>query len=439
VEIAPSITGILGFVLLFLLAFAGFPIALAFGVVGFLGLVYLAGMTPAMSTLTSTAWSYATSYSLMAVPVFILMGQFANHSGIGPDLYKAASRWMGRLPGGLAIATTWGCAAFAACTGSSTAGLLTFAPIAFKPMMDNNYSRRLALGTLCCGATMGTVIPPSITFIIYGTIVEESIGQLFMAGVFPGLLEAVLYTIVIIFFAGLGIWAGPPGAPSSWKEKFASLKGVWGMLSLFLLVIGGIYGGIFTPTEAGAIGAFGAFVILIGRQGFHWAPIRAGLTECLRTSCMVFTIIIGSMIFARFITLTGLSNLLVDSLAGWAVSPYLILATFLFVFLLLGSVMPALPVVVLTVPFLYPVFVETFGFSGIWFGVLICVMMEIAFITPPIGINLFALMGLMKEEAPPGELFRGVLPFVLADVVRVAILMAFPAISLWLPGMMLRE
>ena len=435
-EISPSLLGLIGFGLLFVLIFLRMPIALAFGFIGLFGLLTLTSFKATMSLLISTVWTYATSYVLMAVPLFVLMGMFVYQSGVGPELYNSAEKWLGRLPGGLALATNWGCAVFGAVTGSSTAGILTFGPIAFKPMLEHKYDRRLALGTLCCGATMGQIIPPSINFIVYGTITEESVGRLFMAGLFPGIIEAILYSVVIITFAGLGIWAGPPGLPSTWREKLISLKGVWLALLLFLIVIGGIYMGVFTPTEASAVGAFGAAVVLISRKGFKLELFKAATRDALRTACMVFTIVIGSLVFARFIALSGLSFQLVDWLLGLDMNPYGILAMTLFCYLILGCLMPALPMIVLTVPLLFPVFVEGFGFSGIWFGVLVCVMMEIAFITPPIGINLFVTHGLLREEAPMGALFMGVLPFALSDMVRMVILVAFPAISLWLPNLM---
>jgi C4-dicarboxylate transporter DctM subunit len=432
----PFTVGIIAFIALFVLIFLKVPIAFAFALTGFLGLIYLAGFAPAMSVLSMSIWTGVTSYTLMAVPLFILMGLFASHSGIGDGLYNAASKWLGKLPGGLAIATTWGCAGFAACTGSSAAGMLVFGPIAYEPMKDAGYSKTLALGIICCGATIGSMIPPSISFIVYGSITDESIGRLFMAGVFPGILEAVLYSLTIFIFIYLGIWKGPAGAPSSWKEKFLSLKGVWGMLVLMVLVIGGIYLGIFTPTEASGIGALGALVILIARKGFQWVLIKSSLIECMRISCMVFTIIIGSIVFARLMALSGLNMWLLNLIIGWNAPPLIIVVMTLLILFILGFVMPVTSTIVLLVPFLYPIFTTVLGYNGIWFGVLVCVMAEIAVVTPPIGMNLFMMKGLFGKDATTEEIFKGAMPFVLADVVRVAILVAFPAISLWLPGTM---
>jgi C4-dicarboxylate transporter DctM subunit len=432
----PFTVGIIAFIALFVLIFLKVPIAFAFAFTGFMGLIYLAGLGPAMSVLSMSIWTGVTSYILMAVPLFILMGMFSNLSGIGGELYNTASKWLGRLPGGLAIATTWGCAGFAACTGSSAAGMLVFGPISYEPMKDAGYSKTLALGTICCGATIGSMIPPSISFIIYGSVTDESIGRLFMAGVFPGILEAVLYSLTIFILIYFGMWKGPAGAPSTWKEKFLSLKGVWGMLLLMGLVIGGIYRGIFTPTEASGIGALGALVILIARKGFKLGPIKSSLIECMRTTCMVFTIIIGSVVFSRLMALSGLNMWLLDLIAGWDAPPLIIVVITLFILFLLGFVMPVTSTIVLLVPFLHPIFTTVLGYDGIWLGVLVCVMAEIAVVTPPIGMNLFMMKGLFGKDATMGEIFKGVMPFVLADVVRVVILVAFPAISLWLPGTM---
>jgi len=434
----PFAVGIIAFVALFVLIFLKVPIAFAFAFTGFLGLVYLAGLKPAMSVLSMSIWTGITSYTLMAVPLFILMGLFASNSGIGGGLYNAASKWLGKLPGGLAIATTWGCAGFAACTGSSAAGMLVFGPISYEPMKDAGYSKTLALGTICCGATIGSMIPPSISFIVYGSITDESIGRLFMAGVFPGILEAVLYSITIFLLIYLGIWKGPAGAPSTWKEKLLSLKGVWGMLLLMGLVIGGIYRGIFTPTEASGIGALGAFILLLARKGFNWTLIKSSLLETMRTTSMVFTIIIGSIVFARLMALSGLNMWLLDLIIGWNAPPVVIVIITLLILFLLGFVMPVTSTIVLLVPFLYPIFTTVLGYDGIWFGVLVCVMAEIAVVTPPIGMNLFMMKGLFGKDATMGEVYKGAFPFVLADVVRVVILVAFPAICLWLPGLMLK-
>ena len=435
-ELTPSMIGIIGFAAVFLLILMKMPIAIAFGVVGFWGFAHLSSFQGAMTTLITTVWSYGTSYVLMAVPLFILMGQFASHSKIGGELYETASAWFGRLPGGLAIGTIWGSAAFAACTGSSGAGILTFGPIAYKPMEDAGYDKRLTLGTLCCGATLGGLIPPSITFIIYGSITDESVGRLFMAGVIPGLMEAALYSLVIVFLASSGIWQAPPGSITTLKQKIVSLKGTWGFLSLMILVIGGIYAGFFTPTEAAGIGSTGSLLILLFRKGFKWALIRSAMLDSLRTSCMAFTIIIFSVVFARFVTLTGLNFLILDLISNSGTSPMTIMWLLILLMFIMGFVLPVTTIIVLVVPFVYPIVTGVLGFDGIWFGVIVCILAEIALITPPIGMNLFTTLGIFQKEANTKDIFQGVIPFIIVDIIRLILIVLFPQICLWLPQSM---
>jgi C4-dicarboxylate transporter, DctM subunit len=430
--------GIIGFILVFLLIFLKVPIAFAFSLVGFAGLVYCIGFQAAVTSFIGTFWSFSTSFALLCVPLFILMGQFISFSGVGGDLYKTAEKWIGRLPGGLALATTWGMAAFAACTGSSGAGIMVFAPLAFRPMKVAGYDNRLILGTFCCGATMGTMIPPSITFIIYGSITDESIGKLFMAGIIPGILEAVMYSIVILLIAGFGIWKGPRGKTYPWSERFRSLKNVWGFLLIMVTVIGGIYLGFFTPTEAAGVGATAAFILLIARRRltatFNFA--RSALKECLLTSSMVFFIVIGSEIFARFIAFTKLNLLVADWITTAAVPPLAVLSMIVLIMFILGFIMPVSSIIVLVVPFVYPIVTQTLGFNGIWFGVLVCIAAELGVVTPPIGMNLFVTNALFKKESTMGELYAGVMPFIFADFLRAILIIAFPLLALWLPGKM---
>ena len=283
---------------------------------------------------------------------------------------------------------------------------------------------------------MGTLIPPSITFIIYGSITDESVGRLFMAGVIPGLIEVILYCILIMFLTISGIWSAPSGGFFSLKEKLYSLKGVWGFLSLMALVIGGIYMGFFAPTEAAGVGALGALVILVFRKGFELKRFKFAMIECVRTSCMAMSIVISSVVFARFIALTGLNTLIVDYIAHSTVPPMMVMVLILLLMFILGLVMPVTSIIVLIVPLVHPIVTDILGFDGIWFGVLVCTMAEIALITPPIGMNLFTTMGIFHGEVATGELFRGVIPFVAADIVRLILLLMFPVLCLWLPAHM---
>jgi len=429
----PFVVGLIAFVVLFVLIFMKVPIGFAFILTGFVGLIYVSGFKSAMSILSMSVWSQITSYTLMAVPLFVLMGTYASQSGIGGELYGTASKWFSRMPGGLAIATVWGCAGFAACTGSSSAGMLVFGPISYEPMKEYGYSKEMALGTICCASTIGSMIPPSISFIVYGSITNESIGKLFIAGIVPGVLQALLYSLLIIVFISGGIWKGPKGKPTTWKEKFRSLKGTWGMLLLMFVVIGGLYLGIFSPTEASAIGAIGALIILIGKRKFKWPQFWSSLVDCVRMTSMVFTIIVGSIVFARLMAMSGLHTYLIDLITGAGIPPIGVITLALLVLFILGFIMPVTSIIVLLVPFLHPIITKVLGYSGIWFGVLVAVMAEIAVVTPPIGMNLFMMQGMIKE-ASTGEIYRGVMPFVLSDIARVVLLVAFPVIALFLTG-----
>lgn len=435
-ELAPWIVGSLGFVLLFVLMFLRVPVAFAFGIAGFLGLWHVRGLRAALGDLPVVVWSTSSDYVMICIPLFILMGNFANRSGIGPDLYKTALTWFGRMPGGLAMTTIFGNAAFGAVTGASLAGLVTFTPIAWKPMLNLNYDKRLAAGCLMASGTLSQLIPPSLSFILYSVVTNESVGRLFIAGIFPGILQAIMYALLILFLTKFHIQEGPAGPASTWKEKIASFKGTWGMLLLFFLIIGGLYLGVFTPTEGAAIGAAGSFIILVFRQGFNQRLIKTAVLEGLVTSAMLFMITIGAMIFARFVTASDLSGWIVQSILGAVLSPYIVLTAALVVFLIAGCVMPAIPMILLFTPLFHPIFVNQYGMDPIWFGVVIVIMVELALVTPPVGFHLFAFKSLVKEDINTKELWQGAVPFVITDLIRLVIMVAFPIISLWLPQRM---
>lgn len=435
-ELSPWIVGLLGFVLLFVLMFLRVPVAFAFGIAGFLGLWYVRGLRAALGDLPVVVWSTSSDYVMICIPLFILMGNFANRSGIGPDLYKTALTWFGRMPGGLAMTTVFGNAAFGAVTGASLAGLVTFTPIAWKPMLTLNYDKRLAAGCLMSSGTLSQLIPPSLSFVLYSVVTNESVGRLFIAGIFPGVLQAIMYALLIFFLTKFHIQEGPAGPSSTWKEKILSLRGTWGMLLLFILIIGGIYLGVFTPTEGAAIGAAGSFIILVLRQGFRLKLIKAAVFEGLVTSAMLFMITIGAMIFARFVTASGLSAWIVRAIVGMGLSPFIALAAALLVFFIAGCVMPAIPMVLLFTPLFYPIFVTQYGMDPIWFGVIVVIMVELALITPPVGFHLFTFKSLVKEDIDTQDLWEGVMAFVITDVIRLVIMVAFPIISLWLPQQM---
>ncbi len=435
-ELSPITVGVIGFVILFVLMFLKMPVAFAFALTGFVGLWYVRGFNAALNDLPVSTWSTISDYVLICLPLFILMGAFANYSGIGPDLYMTALKWFGKLPGGLAITTVMGNAAFGAVTGASLAGLVTFTPIAWKPMMNLGYDKRLAAGCLMCSGTLSQLIPPSLSFILYSAATNESIGRLFIAGIFPGILQAIMYVGLILVLTSTKMMAGPPGPASTWRERFVSLKDTWGMLFVFILVIGGIYSGLFTPTEGSAVGAGGTFLIFLARKGFNGKLIAKSLEETLRTSAMLFAIIFSSLIFARFLSSSGVTAAVAQWVIGMSLNPYMVLLWALIVLLIAGCVMPATPMVLLFVPLFYPIFVTQYGMDGIWLGVIVVVMVELALVTPPVGLHLFVFQALVKDEIKTKELWQGVMPFVLVDILRLAIMVAIPAISIWLPQRM---
>jgi tripartite ATP-independent transporter DctM subunit len=362
------------------------------------------------------------------------MGQFAFHSGISGDLYAAGHRWVGKQPGGLALATQLACTGFAACSGSSLASAATMGVVSLPEMKKYNYSPRLATACVAAGGTLGILIPPSIIFIVYGLITETSIGKLFMAGILPGLLLSILFLVLIYVMCRRNPKLGPCGPSFSWKEKFSSLWGVWGMLVLFFLVIGGIYFGIFTPTEAGAIGAFGAFLITIIRRKLTWDVLITTLRSTVQTTAMIFMIIIGAQVFNSFLALSGVPAMIAEWLANLPLPRHAVLIAILLLYVPLGMVMDALPMILLTLPTFFPVVVGL-GFDPILFGVLVVLMCELANISPPMGMNLYIVKGVAKE-VPIEQIILGIVPFAIVMIAFIAVLIIFPQISLFLPGVM---
>lgn len=433
---SPPIVGLIGFGVVILFMGLGMPIAFAMALVGFAGTIYLAGTASALSVLSIFPFEYASYYTLVAIPLFILMGFWAFHSGISRELYQTAHKWVGRLPGGLAIATTFGCAGFAAVSGSSIGTAAAVGVVTLPEMLKYGYNKVLAVGTIAAGGTMGVLIPPSTTFIIYGVLTEESIGKLFLAGIIPGILEALYYSVMIFTRAKLNPALAPPAPPTSWRDKFASLKGVWGMVILFGLVMGGIWGGVFTPTEAAGVGAFGAFLFALGRRQIKMRVVNLALSDTTRITCMVLALIIGGMIFNHFLAISRLPMELSNWVVNLPLHRYWIVAIILLIYIPLGMFMDALAMIILTLPIFYPA-VTALGFSGIWWGVLTVRMAEIAAITPPVGINCFTVAGIAKGYGISlADVFRGVGWFFVMDILNVATIVAFPVLSLFLPGTM---
>jgi C4-dicarboxylate transporter, DctM subunit len=425
--------GCIGIALFLVLIVLRVPIAFSFGAVGFLGIWALKGAGVAASMVGSQPFAWASHYILMAIPLFILMGFFAFHAKISEDLYKCAYTCLGHVPGGLAIATIIGCAGFAATSGASLACSGAMGAVAIPEMEKHGYDKRLSTGCVAAGGTLGILIPPSIAMIIYGTICEESIGKLFIAGIIPGILLTLAYIAAVLIWIGINPKLGPPGPKFSWKERIVSLKGLGLMAALFVMLIGGIFIGVFTPTEGAAVGAFGAFIFAAFRKRITKKVIADSIRESGKTTCMIFILYITAMMFMGFLALTRLPYLLAEWIVSLPYSPMGILSAILFIYVPLGMVMDAISMLVLTLPIFFPIILKL-GFDPIWFGILIVVLTELALITPPVGMNVYILKGV--TDLPIEGIFRGIIPFAIADVVVLIILAAFPKITLYLPNLM---
>jgi len=423
---------LIAFAILLGLAFARIPIAFAMLIVGVGGFALTRGMHAAFDQLAQTTFAAGIDYELSVVPLFVLMGNFVSRAGMSQELFRAAYTLIGHWRGGLAMSTVVACAGFGSICGSSIATAATMSKVAYPPMRRLGYSDKLSAASICAGGTLGILIPPSTIMVIYGIITETNIGRLFAAGVFPGILAATLLCLAVRWVVWRDPAAGPAGDRSSWAERLDALKGIWGVVVLFIVSIGGIYAGIFTATEGAGIGAFGAFIFALARRALSWRVLREVLIDSARTTSMLFMILIGALVFANYINFTTLPFDLTNFVEQFRVHPIMVVVAICAIYVILGTAMEELSMVLLTVPIFFPL-VTQLGFDPVWFGILIVVIVEIGLISPPVGMNLFVLSSLLPEVPTP-TLFRGVIPFVIADIVRLAILIAFPAISLWLPS-----
>jgi len=426
-----------GTILLFLLLFLGMPIAFALMFVGFMGISYLASPEAALPVLARTFYGVSAHYPYTVIPLFIVMGGFAGSSGLTQQLYQTFDKWVRRLPGGLAVATIAACAGFAAVSGSSVATAATMGTVALPEMRRFRYSPRLATGSIAAGGTLGFLIPPSIGFVVYGMLTEQSVGKLLVAGFLPGVLLASAYIAIVIIkvrFAPELAPVNPEGV--SWRERIIALKGIWETLLIFLLVMGGIYLGFFTPTEAGAIGASTLFLTAVIKGRLTVEGLLSSLMEAVRISVMVLTLVAGANVFSYFLALSTIPARVASWAGGLEVSPYLILTIVVGIYLFLGCFLDAISMMVLTMPVIYPV-ILSLGFDPIWFGVIAVLMMEAGLITPPMGLNVFTVAGVARD-IPLEDIFRGVAPFLISIFVVVAILALFPQIALFLPQRMFR-
>lgn len=430
----PLEIGYIGFAVLILLLFSGIPIGVVMGLVGFWGIVAVSGFAPALNVLKTVPYTTFASYELSVIPLFVLMGTYAYFAGISKDLYTAAYKWLGHLPGGLGMATIGAAAVFSAVSGSSIACAATFAKVALPEMKRYNYDPALATGSIAAGGTLDIMIPPSVMMIVYAIITDQSIGKLFLAGFIPGALEALFYFATIYVLCKRNPDIGPRGPATTFSEKLASLKNVWMSLVLFVLVIGGLYLGVFSPTEAGGIGAFGAFIFGLAQRRLSWQGSKDSLIDAIKTTAMIFTIILGAMIFNTFLAITRLPFELANSIGGLLVDRYVILAVILFLYIILGALMDEMAMVLLTVPVFFPLIIQL-GFDPIWFGIIIIMMCVLGMIAPPVGMIVFVIAGI-APDIPMTTIYRGAFPFFIAAIFLVVLLVLFPEIVLFLPNTM---
>ena len=430
----PAVVGLFGIALLIIFIFSGVPVGVTMGLIGFVGFIGILGLDKALANMSLIAFDTANHYNFAVIPLFLLMSVFVSRSGIGEDVYKAARTCVGHIKGGLAMATVVGCGLFAACSGSSLATAVAMGKVAFPEMKKLQYDPRLAIGCIAAGGSLGLMIPPSMAFILIGILTEVSIGKLFMAGIIPGILEVVAYAVTIYIMCKINPKMAPSVPNVPFLQKVKSLKYTWMVGILFFGVIGGIYGGVFTPTEAGAAGAFGALVLGLVTRRLNRSDLKVSFLDTARHASMIMVMVIGAFIFVRFLTYTRIPNIASQWIVSLNIPPMVILSIILVSFLFFGMFFDMYAVVILTTPILFPIMVDM-GFDPIWWGVLMCRMIEIGMITPPFGINLFGLSA--SADVPVAVMYRGIIPFVIADCFIVAILVAFPILSTYIPNQLL--
>ncbi|MET0311708.1 MAG: TRAP transporter large permease [Burkholderiaceae bacterium] len=425
---------LIGFACIFALALLRVPLAFAMGLVGLVGMGLTRGWMAAFASTSNVVYETGFAYTLSVIPLFILMGNFVARAGLAHELFQAAYAFIGHVRGGLAHATIAACAGFGAICGSSIATAATMSKVAYPSMKRLGYSDSLSTGVMAAGGTLGIMIPPSTIMVIYGIITETNIGKLFAAGVIPGLLTALVLMAVVHFVTLRDPEHAPPGERTSWAGRWRALRGIWGVVLLVIVVLGGIYGGIFTATEGAGFGAAGAFLFALARRRLTWAILFQVLVESARTTAMLFTLLIAATIFANFVNFTSLPGDLKEWITHLGLSPIMVIAAMMLIYVILGTVMEELTMVLLTIPLFFPI-VTALGFDPVWFGVLIVMIVQIGLISPPVGMNLFVLNSLLPGVGL-GQIFRGCWPFVAAMIVMLGILIAFPQLSLWLPSLM---
>ena len=428
----PTTAGLIGIGLLVLLFLLRMPVAFSMALVGFVGFWYLTTPEAALGLLGRDIFDSFSSYPLSVIPMFILMGTFAYASGISKRLFSTTYAWIGYLRGGLTIAAVFACAGFGAICGSSTATAATMGQIALPEMKKYKYDDTLATGTVAAAGTLGILIPPSTVLIVYGYLTEESIGKLFIAGILPGVLLSIFFAATVALLCWRDPAIGPPGVPTTWKEKLHAITGIIETVILFFLAIGGLFLGWFSPTQAGAIGAGGSLIIGLARRQVTWRSFVEAGKEGLRTACMVLFIITGAIVFGHFMAVSRIPFMLADWLGGLPIHPMAVMVVIIFIYFLGGFFMDSMALIVLTVPIFFPL-VMKLGFDPIWFGVIIVLTGEMGVITPPVGVNVFVIKGI-APDVPLENIFKGIFPFLAALIIVTIILVIFPQIATYLPG-----
>jgi tripartite ATP-independent transporter DctM subunit len=427
------IAPLLGMVAVFALLLAGLPLAITLGLVGYVGFGLMIGFGPSAAMTAQIAWDTLSNYGLSVLPMFLLMGNLVNHAGMSKELYDASHAFVGHRKGGLAMATIIACGGFSAVSGSSVAEAAMMAKIALPEMRRHGYSEALAVGSIAAGGTLGIIIPPSITMVIYGTMTETSVGKLLIAGIVPGILGVWLYNRAVALHTWLDPKAGPAVARTPWLQRFVMLRSVWATVVLFVVSMGGIYVGVFTAEEAAGIGATGGLLIALQRRLLTVRSLIAVLAETARTTATLMAVLVGALIFSNFIATTGISGNTAAALRELGASPAMVIVLIIILYVVLGCFLESLSMMLLTIPVLFPLVIEL-GYDPVWFGILVVVLIEVSLITPPIGMNLFVIQAISGVSTT--TMYRGIWPFVIADIIRVAIITIFPALVLFLPNQM---
>jgi tripartite ATP-independent transporter DctM subunit len=438
----PFTLGIISIVGIIALVFIGVRVGFAAGFVGLVGLMILRGWNAGGGMAGLTAHAEASHYSLSVLPMFILIGFLAYYAGLTQGAFRCARAWFGWLPGGLAVSTVFATAGFAAVSGASTATAAVFSRVAIPEMLKYGYDRRLAAGVVAAGGTLASLIPPSAILVIYAIIVEESVGALLLAGFIPGAFSAVVYAAIIIFRCKLNPDLGRPVTGITWTERIVSIPGMAPIVAVIAIILGGIYTGWMTPTETGAVGAALIFFLAIGRraifgEGMNISDFKEAMLETGKLTVMIFTIIWGVLIYVRFLGYTGLTTAFAEWIVQLDVAPIVIIIMILCIYIVLGMFMDGIGMLLLTLPVVHPA-VVALGYDPVWFGIIVVKMVEVGLVTPPIGLNCFVVNG-VRPDIPLEEVFKGIWPFVVADLLTVGVLVAFPGIVLWLPELMLNN